>query len=99
MPEGGHRSDTEVMRSARGALEAAAGEVTGVVTQVTAADFGRVHGGAFGAYRSGFGALSDAMRAYAEQLTAFGGSLDVAAGRYADLEADRVDQIRKTGDR
>ncbi|MEV0065260.1 MULTISPECIES: hypothetical protein [unclassified Amycolatopsis] len=99
MPEGSHRADAEAMRAAKGALEAAAGRVSGVASQVVEADFGRGHGGAFAAYRNGFAALGDAVRAYAGELASFGSSVDVAAGRYASIEGEHVDTARNTAKR
>ncbi|MGW4489646.1 hypothetical protein ACWEOE_38155 [Amycolatopsis sp. NPDC004368] len=94
MPEGSHQADTEAMRAARGAIEAAAARVPAVAAQVTEADFGRGHGGAFAAYRNGFTALSDAIQAYARSLTSFAANLDAAATRYSSIEDDHVDTAR-----
>lgn len=99
MPEGSHRADAAAMRAAKGALEAAAGRVPGVASQVVEADFGRGHGRAFAAYRNGFAALSDAVQAYGGALASFGSSLDVAAERYASIEDEHVDTARNTAAR
>ncbi|HWD04198.1 MAG TPA: hypothetical protein VG674_17300 [Amycolatopsis sp.] len=99
MADTSHRADAGAMRAARGALEGAAAGVTEVASHVGVADFGRGHGAAFAAYSQGFEVLSEALRAYAGQLTEFGGAVEAAAGRYGSVDEEHADRMRRTGDR
>lgn len=102
MPDGGYKADSEAMLAAKTSLERAADKTTTEAakvgpTQLTAKEFGRVHGAAFTGYKTGIDNIAAAMKGYAGQLTALGGGVGTASTRYTSNEEQQAAAAKKAG--